>query len=502
MAWFRSLIQVSAAARSATKPRISDPFSYTLLSRFSSEPAPIHETPDPQPPTQYSGLGPTKPGEKPRVVVLGTGWAGCRLMKGLDTDIYDVVCVSPRNHMVFTPLLASTCVGTLEFRSVAEPIGRIQPAISREPGSYFFLSNCVGLDPDKHLVQCETVTDGAEPLKPWKFEISYDKLVIALGAKPTTFGIQGVEEHAIFLREVYHAQEIRRKLLLNLMLSDVPGVSEEEKSRLLHCVVVGGGPTGVEFSGELSDFIPERDVRQRYSHVKNYIHVTLIEANEILSSFDDRLRHYATKQLTKSGVRLVRGIVKDVKAQKIILNDGTEVPYGLLVWSTGVGPSPLVNSLPLSKAPGGRVGVDEWLRVPSVQDVYSIGDCSGFVESTGKPTLPALAQVAERQGKYLANLLNKIGKAGGGRANGAKEYKYEDPFVYKHLGSMATLGRYKALVDLRQSKDGKGLALAGFTSWFIWRSAYLTRVLSWRNRFYVAINWATTFVFGRDITRI
>ncbi|KAM1205145.1 hypothetical protein ACFX2G_006083 [Malus domestica] len=171
-------------------------------------------------------------------------------------------------------------------------------------------------------VKCETVIDGAEPLKPWKFEIAYVKLVIALGARPTTFGIKGV--------------------------------SEEEKSRLLHCVVVGGGPTGVEFSGELSDFI-QRDVQERYVHVKNYIHVTLIEANEILY-------HHLTigcgtmlkKQLTKSGVRLVRGIVKDVKDKKIILNDVTEVPYGLLVWSTGVGPSPLVNSLLLPKSPGGR----------------------------------------------------------------------------------------------------------------------------------------------------
>ena len=85
-------------------------------------------------------------------MVLGSGWAGCRLMKGLDPDIYDIVCVSPRNHMVFTPLLASTCVGTLEFRSVAEPIARIQPAISREPGSYFFLANCIGIDADKHVV--------------------------------------------------------------------------------------------------------------------------------------------------------------------------------------------------------------------------------------------------------------------------------------------------------------------------------------------------------------
>lgn len=451
--------------------------------------------------TRYGGLEPTKPNEKPRVVVLGSGWAGCRLMKEIDTKIYDIVCVSPRNHMVFTPLLASTCVGTLEFRSVAEPIGRIQPAISREPGSYYFLANCTSVDTKDHVVHCETVTDGAQSLDPWKFKISYDKLVVASGAEASTFGIHGVHEHAIFLREVHHAQEIRRKLLLNLMLSDIPGVSEEEKKRLLHCVVVGGGPTGVEFSGELSDFIM-KDVRQRYAHVKDYIHVTLIEASEILSSFDDRLRHYAVKQLTKSGVRLVRGIVKDVQPAKIILSDGSEVPYGLLVWSTGVGPSSFVKKLELEKSPGGRIGIDDWLRVPSVQDMYAIGDCAGFLESTGKPVLPALAQVAERQGKYLAKFLNRIGKVGGGHANGAKDVDMGEPFVYRHLGSMATIGRYKALVDLRQSKDAKGLSLKGFPSWFIWRSAYLTRVISWRNRLYVAINWLTTLLFGRDISRI
>ncbi|CAK9179189.1 unnamed protein product [Ilex paraguariensis] len=494
MSWFRNLIQLSTIKRSPLKPTTSivSP-SLTQLLQFSTESESAA--------TRQGGLGPTKGDEKPRVVVLGSGWAGCRLIKDIDTKMYDVVCVSPRNHMVFTPLLASTCVGTLEFRSVAEPIGRIQPAISREPGSYFFLANCTGVDFQNHAVHCQTVTDGVDIPDPWSFKLSYDKLVIASGAQASTFGIKGVKEHAIFLREVHHAQEIRRKLLLNLMLSDVPGVSDEEKLRLLHCVVVGGGPTGVEFSGELSDFIT-RDVHQRYAHVKDYIRVTLIEANEILSSFDDRLRQYATKQLTKSGVRLVRGIVKDVQPRKIILTDGTDVPYGLLVWSTGVGPSGFVNSLEVPKSPSGRIGVDEWLRIPSVQDVFSIGDCCGFLESTGKPVLPALAQVAERQGKYLAKQLSRIGEAGGGHANAAKGMEPGDPFVYKHLGSMATIGRYKALVDLRQSKEAKGLALAGFTSWFIWRSAYLTRVISWRNRFYVAINWATTFVFGRDISRI
>jgi len=134
----------------------SSSLSYTLASRFCTaqetqiqSPAKIPNDVDR---SQYSGLPPTREGEKPRVVVLGSGWAGCRLMKGIDTNLYDVVCVSPRNHMVFTPLLASTCVGTLEFRSVAEPISRIQPAISREPGSFFFLANCSRLDADAHEV--------------------------------------------------------------------------------------------------------------------------------------------------------------------------------------------------------------------------------------------------------------------------------------------------------------------------------------------------------------
>lgn len=449
---------------------------------------------------RYPGLEATKPGEKPRVVVLGTGWAACRFMKGLDTKIYDIVCISPRNHMVFTPLLASTCVGTLEFRSVVEPVNRIQSALATSPDSYFYMASCFGVDTDKHEVYCETISNGGLPHEPYQFKVAYDKLVIAAGSEPLTFGIKGVKEHAFFLREVNHAQEIRKKLLLNLMLSENPGIPEEEKKRLLHCVVIGGGPTGVEFSGELSDFIM-RDVRDRYTHVKDYVKVTLIEANEILSSFDVSLRQYATNHLTKSGVGFMRGVVKEVHPKNIVLNDGTNVPYGLLVWSTGVGPSQFVKSLDLPKSPGGRIGIDEWLRVPSVEDVFALGDCAGFLENSGRPVLPALAQVAERQGKYLLELFNKIGKHGG-KALSAKDIPLGDPFVYKHFGSMASVGRYKALVDLRQSKDAKGLSHAGFVSWLIWRSAYLTRVVSWRNRFYVAVNWATTLVFGRDNSRI
>lgn len=171
MPWFRNLVQLSTTTfkkQSSLKPGVtlnkSIPYllSHQLLLHFSTatpETVPpkngggsgAKTSPSPTP-FKYAGLGPTMADQKPRVVVLGSGWAGCRLLKDIDTNIYDVVCVSPRNHMVFTPLLASTCVGTLEFRSVAEPIGRIQPAISREPGSFYFLANSTGVDFQNHLV--------------------------------------------------------------------------------------------------------------------------------------------------------------------------------------------------------------------------------------------------------------------------------------------------------------------------------------------------------------
>ncbi|GJN32742.1 hypothetical protein PR202_gb21265 [Eleusine coracana subsp. coracana] len=443
----------SSRGISATAPR--------LQSRAASSAAAVAVEPsDGEEAHGVPSLEPTGRLEKPRLVVLGTGWAACRLLKDVDTraydvDVdtraYDVVCVSPRNHMVFTPLLASTCVGTLEFRSVVEPVSRIQPMLGTGPGSYFYLANCSGIDTRKHEVYCTTASSEGLPSNPYHFKIAYDKLVIASGAEPLTFNIKGVKENAIFLREVSHAQEIRRKLLTNLMLSENPGLSESEKKRLLHCVVVGGGPTGVEFSGELSDFIV-RDVRERYSHVKDDVKVTLIEANEILSSFDVGLRQYATKHLSKYGVNLVRGVVKNVTPTEITLSDDTRVPYGLLVWSTGVGPSEFVKSLDLPKSPGGRIGVDEWLRVPSAPDVFALGDCAGFLESTGKPVLPALAQVAEREGRYLARLLGKMAKQNGGKAHCAGKAELGEPFVYKHIGSMASVGRYKALVDLRENK--------------------------------------------------
>ncbi|KAK3431595.1 hypothetical protein EUGRSUZ_E03405 [Eucalyptus grandis] len=368
---------------------------------------------------RYPGLEPTKPGEKPRVVVLGTGWAACRFMKGLDMNMYDIVCLSPRNHMVFAPLLPSTCVGTLEFRSVAEPHWNH------------------GMDTAKHEVYCEMFGNGGLP------------------QEPLTFSIKGVKDHAYFLREVNHAQEIRKKLLLNLMLSENPGISEEERKHLLHYVVIGGGPTGVEFSGELSDFIMK-------------------DANEILSSFNVGLRQYATNHLKRSGICLKRGVAKEVHTKKIVLSDDTDVPYGLLVWSTGIRPSKFIKSLDLPKSPGGRIGDDEWLRVPSVEEVFALGDCAGFLEQTGKLVLLALAQVVEREGTFLEELFRRIGKQNGGKAFCSKDIPLGDPFITFMIHGI----NHHHFCKHSFMQDAEGISHTGFVSWLVWRSAYLTRIVS------------------------
>ena len=144
--YFSSIRMVNHMSFWSRGIRVTPHYQFPTAERIVEETDAEHDE------TKYPGLEATKPSEKPRVVVLGTGWAACRFLKGLDTDIYDVVCISPRNHMVFTPLLASTCVGTLEFRSVAEPVSRIQSALASNSNSYFYLASCSGIDTDKHEV--------------------------------------------------------------------------------------------------------------------------------------------------------------------------------------------------------------------------------------------------------------------------------------------------------------------------------------------------------------
>jgi len=405
---------------------------------------------------------------KKSVIIVGAGFAALSVVKNIDFDSYDVSIVSPRNHFLFTPLLPSTTVGTIEFRSIIEPI-----RTSRDRLKYY-QARCVSLSEKDNRIKCVTVQGGNE------FELTYDYLLIATGAVNNTFGIPGVKENALFLKELSDARMIRGKIIDNFERASMPDVPESERKRLLRFVVVGGGPTGVEFAAELNDFVRD-DLVKWFPGSVGEVEIVILEATkQILSAFDSRLAEYTIKLFQRQSIAVkTNSPVKEVKPTSIILHDGTTIPHGLVVWSTGIGPTELVESLPFSRNRASRIVTDDFLKVGGTQNVYAAGDCATPAENV----IPATAQAAEQEGKYLADAFNRIAAG-----------KNVTPFSYRHLGMLAYIGSRRALADLPNVK-GKG-----FTAFLFWRSAYLTRLVSLKNKILVLFDWIKASIFGRDIS--
>lgn len=202
--------------------------------------------------------------QRKKLVILGTGWAGYSVFKNINKRLYDVIVVSPRNHFLFTPLLNSTTVGTLEFRSIIEPIRNSE----FRDDHHFQLSTAVALEPEQNRLHCQADLTGEQ------YSIDYDQLVIAVGCTSNSFGIPGVHEHTFFMKEIADARAVRQRIISNFERCLYPGVAVEEQKKLLHFVIVGGGPTGVEFGAELYDFIT-RDVARLYPGEAEHVKVTL-----------------------------------------------------------------------------------------------------------------------------------------------------------------------------------------------------------------------------------
>lgn len=407
--------------------------------------------------------------KRPNLAILGTGFCGFSLLREIDLRVYEVTVVSPRNHFLFTPLLPSTTVGTIEFRSIIEPIRTAWEGIR------YYQAVCTGVDPQRQIVECRNAFEDKT------FQLWYDILVIAVGAGNNTFGIPGVAEHAHFLRELVDARAIRHHIIENFERASTPGISPEERKRLLHFVVVGGGPTGVEFAAELHDFVSE-DVRKWFHHLADEVRITVLEAGtQLLSTFDAALRAYTHSLFRRQGIDVrLNAPVTLVSDTELELDDGSRLPYGFLLWSTGVGPNSLVKNLPFPKTQSSRIIVDEFLRVKGYSNIYAIGDCA----TTETVDLPATSQVAQQEGRYIARSLNRIAKG-----------KPVKPFRYRHLGMLAYIGSNRALADMAAVK-GKG-----FSTWLFWRSTYLTKLVSGKNKILVIFDWLKTLIFGRDISR-
>ncbi|KAH6851401.1 pyridine nucleotide-disulfide oxidoreductase-domain-containing protein [Alternaria rosae] len=505
-----------------------------------------------------------------RVVILGSGWAGFTVARSLDSSKFQTLVVSPRSYFAFTPLLASTAVGTLEFRTALEPVR------SRRTKVDFFQGWADDVDFKNRTITIEEAVDDpkqgvalttdrhagetaeereAEKKKEAKvgklFDVEYDKLIVTVGCYSQTFSTPGVKEHAFFLKDVGDARRIRNRILACFEGAALPTTSIEMKKQLLNFAVVGGGPTGIEFSAELHDLINE-DMKKLYPELVQYHKITVYDvAEKVLPMFDQKLAGYAMQKFKRKGIdiktshhveelrpgapaeRSFSDDVDDYHLYTLKVKEEGEIGVGMCVWSTGLMQNPFVDHalssvreaptdlyLPSSSpssiqssTPGkdvkwivkkdpksGSIITDDHLRVkliPSTSEqseestqeaihpsVFALGDC-GIIEST---TYPATAQVASQKAFWLAKRLNK-GDISPSSSKG---------FTYRDLGTLAYIGNWNALF---QGGGKWGGRLQGYVAWIIWRGAYLTRTVSWRNKVLVPVYWVVNWIFGRDVSR-
>ena len=460
---------------------------------------------------------------KNRVVIVGSGWAGFRLATDLDKSRFHVDVVSPRNHFLFTPLLPSTAVGTLEFRAIQEPVRTI-------PHCAYQQANVESIDFAGKTVLCRDALDfeGGH-----SFTLPYDVLVLATGSETATYGTPGIAHrapdapssqptsHVYFLKQLQHSRAIRDRLIECFEIASSPGTTEAARKQLLTFVVVGGGPTNVEFASELFDFL-ENDVRRLYPELFRVAQVKLVEAGEhILGSFHVSLVGYVERLLKTRHIDVLTcRAVKRVSGDVAFLDNGQEIPFGLLVWSAGIKQVPLIEALPpqlVARHKNGRLMTNGHLMLLKprtaaaagagavvaagaaaagaaaaeedvVEGVFGVGDCAAHAS---KP-LPALAQVASQQAKHLATALNAgtVGKR---------------PFAYQHLGSMMSVGAWKGVYDGHNVGSDRlhvdAPPLQGFLAFALWRAAYWTRQVSATNKLLILMYWFKSAVFGRDVSR-
>nr|XP_023882707.1 external alternative NAD(P)H-ubiquinone oxidoreductase B2, mitochondrial-like [Quercus suber]POE72683.1 external alternative nad(p)h-ubiquinone oxidoreductase b2, mitochondrial [Quercus suber] len=314
---------------------------------------------------------------KKKVVVLGTGWAGTSFLKNLNNPTYDVQVISPRNYFAFTPLLPSVTCGTVEPRSIVEPIRNI--VRKKHSDVQFCEAECFKIDAENKKIYCWSTQNGKD-----EFVVDFDYLIISVGARVNTFNTPGVEEHCHFLKEVEDAQRIRRTVIDCFERASLPNVSEEERKRILHFAIVGGGPTGVEFAAVLHDFVKE-DLVTLYPRVKDQVKITLLEAGDhILNMFDKRITTFAEDKFGRDGIDVKTGSMvvkvseKEISTKEMKNGQISVMPYGMAVWSTGIGTRPIIVDFMKQIGQVNRrvLATDEWLRVEGCDSIYALGDCA------------------------------------------------------------------------------------------------------------------------------
>ncbi len=403
------------------------------------------------------------------VVVVGAGFGGLRAARALRRAPVQVVLVDRNNYHLFQPLLYQVATAGLEPEEIAKPAR----AILRGQKNFDF-----------RMVEVTRVDVARKRLETSAGPISYDFLVLAPGGETNFFGLGSMQRHGLGLKDIPDAIAIRNQVLTCFELAMLEPDAERRRA-LLTFIVVGGGPTGVEMAGALSELI-------RLVLVKDYprlnikdVRILLLEATDrVLAAMPERLREAAGKTLWRKYVEVRFGAsVADYDGQRIRLKSGEVIPALTVIWAAGVRASPLNATLGLAAARQGRIPVEPTLQVPGHPEVFIIGDAA-YREQDGEP-LPMVAPVAIQMGQSVAKNIGSLLRG-----------KPLVPFRYRDQGTLATIGRNAAVAHVY------GLKASGFIAWVMWLVVHIIQLIGFRNKLFVLINWAWDYFFYERAARL
>ena len=411
------------------------------------------------------------PKNRQHIVIVGGGFGGITVAKQLKKADARVTLIDRSNHHLFQPLLYQVATAALSPADIAAPIRAI---LGESSNISVLMGEVTEVHPDKKYLD---LSDGRT--------ITYDQLIMAPGAQYNYFGNDEWKDHAPGLKSIADALAMRERILLSL--EDAEQV-EDPKMRepYLTYVVIGGGPTGVEMAGAIAE-IAKRNMMRDYQNIsKNETRIFLVEAGpKILNGYPDELSEKAREMLEDMGVRvLLNTPVTNIKENAVQFSEGTiETPN--IIWAAGVVASPLLDSLGTEQDRTGRVKVNDDLSIPGYPNIYVIGDAAHLEDEQGNP-LPALAPVAMQQGEFLGSILTQ--KSGSDR---------EWTFQYTDKGTMATIGRAKAVADIR------GFKFSGVFAWFMWSFVHILQLMCFHNKTRVFLEWMWYyFTFRRGVRLI
>jgi len=392
---------------------------------------------------------------RPKVVILGAGFSGLTAAKALAKDA-DVTVVDRHNFQTFLPLLYQVATAGLAADHVAHPVR----GALRKSGVKFRMGSPISVDHKNKTVKL----DSSETLE-------FDHLVVALGSATADFGVKGVMEHALGMKSVHEAIGIRAEVMRRF-----EDLCRFEDQTRLSLSVVGGGPTGVEMAGALAE-LKKGPLNNDEANAAKHIDIYLIEAGpRILPAFSEKLSARAKRDLEKLGVKvLLNTAVQEVKPRQILIKNADPVPSEVTIWAAGVKgePTGALLNLPLE---GTRISVAQNLQVNHYPNIWAIGDISGAKGADGR-FLPMVAPVAMQQGRWVAKQIMRAS-----RGQVLQDFKYLDK------GSMATIGRHKAVVQF------KGIQIAGIPAWYAWLWLHLFYLLGGRNKIGAIADWTWNYL--------